>query len=147
MTNIPGDGRTTPDQPIDGPEQPVQYPPPYPPQYQPQYQPQSGYYASGTPVPYAPDHPNATTALVLGIVGMVVCGGLLSPFAWVIGRKAVREIDASQGTLGGRGSAQAGYILGVIGSVMLVLAVVLVVAYLLFFALMFAGMAGYSSGA
>ena len=143
MTNIPGDGRTTPDQPVDLPEQPVQYPPQYPPHYPPQ----SGYYAPGAPVPYAPDHPNATTALVLGIVGMVVCGGLLSPFAWVIGRKAVREIDASQGALGGRGSAQAGYILGVIGSVMLVLAVLLVVAYLLIFALMFAGMAGFSSGA
>ena len=143
MTNIPGDGRTTPDQPVEGAEQPVQHPP----QYQLQYQPQPGYYAPGAPAPYAPEHPNATTALVLGIVGMVVCGGLLSPFAWVIGRKAVREIDASHGALGGRGSAQAGYVLGVIGSVMLVLAVVLVVAYLLFFALMFAGMAGYSAGA
>jgi len=73
------------------------------------------------PMQYAPDHPQATTALVLGIVGMVVCGGLLSPFAWWIGKKAVNEIDASQGRLGGRGAAQAGYILGIIGTCILAL--------------------------
>ena len=75
---------------------------------------------------YAPDHPQATTALVLGIVGIVVCAGLLSPVAWWIGKKAVDEIDASQGRLGGRGAAQAGFILGIIGTCILAL-------YVLFF--------------
>jgi uncharacterized membrane protein YjgN (DUF898 family) len=81
------------------------------------------------PTSYAPDHPKATTSLVLGIVGLVVCG-LVAPFAWKVGRDTVREIDASQGRLGGRGSAQAGYILGVVGTVLLglgVLALVLLV--------------------
>ena len=45
--------------------------------------------------------------------------GFLAPFAWRIGKRTVDEIDASQGQLGGRGSAQAGYILGLIGTVLL----------------------------
>lgn len=82
--------------------------PPYEPPYQPYY----------PPYRPPPDHPQATTALVLGILGVVVCQ-VLGPFAFVIGRKAVREIDASGGMLGGRGNAQAGYVLGIVGIVML----------------------------
>ena len=66
----------------------------------------------------APDHPRATLALILGILGIVVCG-FIAPFAWRMGKRTVDEIDASQGRLGGRGSAQAGYILGLIGTVLL----------------------------
>ena len=36
----------------------------------------------------------------------------------------MNRIDASQGQLGGRGMAQAGMILGIIGTVLLVLAIV-----------------------
>jgi Domain of unknown function (DUF4190) len=61
-------------------------------------------------------------ALVLGIVGVVTCQ-LVSPFALVIGRNAVKEIDASQGSLGGRGMAQAGFILGIVGTALLGLVV------------------------
>ena len=46
---------------------------------------------------------------------------MVAPFALVIGRGAVKEIDASGGSLGGRGMAQAGYILGIIGTVILAL--------------------------
>ena len=102
---------------------------PYQPQYQPQYQP---YYP-----PYAlppPDHPQATTALVLGIVGVVVCQ-VLAPFAFVMGRKAVREIDASGGTLGGRGNAQAGYVLGIVGMVMLGLGLLILLVNVVVFVL------------
>jgi hypothetical protein len=59
---------------------------------------------------------------VLGILGILLCQ-VLAPFAWVIGRRTVEEIDASGGRLGGRGAAQAGYVLGVIGTVILGLAV------------------------
>ena len=62
------------------------------------------------------------TALILGIVGLVCCS-IAAPFAWSIGGKAVKEIDASGGRLGGRGQAQAGKILGIIGTVLLVLGV------------------------
>ena len=67
---------------------------------------------------YAPDHPKATTSLVLGILGIVICG-IIAPFAWRMGKRTVDEIDASQGQLGGRGPAQAGYILGLIGTILL----------------------------
>jgi hypothetical protein len=69
------------------------------------------------PVPYAypPDHPDASTVLVLGVIGLVVCN-VVAPFAWVRGRRVLREIDAAQGGLGGRGSVQAGYVLGIVGT-------------------------------
>lgn len=78
--------------------------------------------------PYGPtqDDGQATTALVLGILSVVVCG-ILAPFALVIGRNSMRRIDASGGRLGGRGRAQAGFILGVIGTVLLVLGVLIAV--------------------
>ena len=82
--------------------------------------------------PMAPKHPQATTAMVLGIVGLV--GGFLTgiafvvaPFAWAIGGKAVREIDAAPNNYSGRDQAKAGQILGIIGTVILVLFLLLVV--------------------
>ena len=83
---------------------------------------------AGLPGP-PPDHPQAITALVLGILGVVLCG-VLAPFAWVIGGRAVREIDASQGQIGGRGAANAGRILGIVGTVLLVLAVLGLVLFI-----------------
>jgi hypothetical protein len=80
-----------------------------------------------------PAHPSATTSLVLGIIGLVsvvVCAGVLlvlSPFAWALGAKAVRQIDASPGSYAGRDRAQAGKILGIIGSVLLVLGVLAII--------------------
>jgi hypothetical protein len=56
--------------------------------------------------------------MVLGILGLASCT-VLSPFAWRIGKRAVSEIDASNGRLGGRGPAQAGYVTGLIGTIML----------------------------
>ncbi len=79
--------------------------------------------------PGAPRHPSAMTALVLGIIGLAgiaFCGGVtlvLSPFAWVSGARAVREIDAAQGQLAGRDQANAGRIMGIIGTVLLVLGI------------------------
>jgi hypothetical protein len=118
-------------------------PPPYgtPPGYgTAPYPPPYGAPGYGPPVypPQPPAHRNATTALILGIVGLV--GGLacylpilLAPVAWAMGRRAVREIDASYGQLGGRGSAQAGAVLGIIGTALLVLAVVALIVVLAVF--------------
>ncbi|MDX6326855.1 MAG: hypothetical protein QOK15_3209 [Nocardioidaceae bacterium] len=126
--NQPGYGQ----QPPSDPNQPGygQQPPPYDPsqggygQQPPSYDPNQGGYGQAPPPMggYAPpqNHPRAVTALVLGILG-VVCCSILAPFAWAIGKKAVNEIDASGGRYGGRGQAQAGYILGIIGTVLLIL--------------------------
>jgi hypothetical protein len=99
---------------------------------------QGGYPPSGHGAPYgygaAPaNHPSATTALVLsliGLAGIAFCGGVtlvLSPFAWRIGARTVREIDASHGGLGGREQANAGRIMGIIGTVLLALGILLVI--------------------
>lgn len=80
------------------------------------------------------EHPSATTAMVLGIValaGLVFAAGLtlvLAPAAWVVGAKAVREIDESPGRYTGRDRAQAGKVMGIIGTVLLVLEVLVIAA-------------------
>jgi hypothetical protein len=79
------------------------------------------------------NHPSATTALVLslvGLAGLVFCGGLtlvLSPFAWRLGSRAVAEIDANPGAYGGRDQANAGRIMGIIGTVLLGLGILLLI--------------------
>ena len=125
-------------------------PPPYgqptaPPAYgqggygqgQPAYgqgQPQWG--QPGYGAPQAQAHPSATTAMVLGLIGLVgimFCGGItlvLSPFAWVIGGRAVKEIDANPGRYSGRDQAQGGRIMGIIGTVLLILGVIGIVLFI-----------------
>ena len=71
-----------------------------------------------------PAHPQSMTALILGIVGLLCCA-LASPFAIWLGQKSMREIDASGGQLGGRGQAQAGLILGIVGVAIWVLGFIL----------------------
>lgn len=65
----------------------------------------------------------ATAALVCGIVGLLCCG-ILSVIAWVQGNKALAQIDASGGTLGGRSNASVGRILGIIGTILWILGIV-----------------------
>jgi phosphotransferase system glucose/maltose/N-acetylglucosamine-specific IIC component len=77
----------------------------------------------GTFGPVLPDHPQATTVLILGIVGAVACTPL-APFAWVMGNRVVKEIDASGGTLGGRSTANVGRILGIVWSLLMLLGLV-----------------------
>ena len=97
---------------------------------EPGYPPPGGY-APPPPMQYAQDHPRATLSLILGILSVVLCQ-LISPFAWVIGKRTVNEIDASQGQLSGRGLAQAGYILGIVGTVLLVLGIVYLIVVFVF---------------
>lgn len=92
-------------------EQPPQPPPPPQPY---------GYYPPTPPTPSS-----ATTALVLGIISLVVCQ-ILGIAAIIIGRNSMREIDASQGRLGGRSTAQAGFILGIVSTTLFFLAIIFV---------------------
>jgi uncharacterized Tic20 family protein len=92
----------------------------------------------GGPVPYAPEHPRATTALALGILGLALCQ-VLGPVAWWVGKRTVDEIDASGGRYGGRGAAQVGYVLGIVATVLLGIAVVLTALYAAFFLALVAG--------
>ncbi|GAB2921921.1 DUF4190 domain-containing protein [Nonomuraea fastidiosa] len=79
-----------------------------------------GYYG-----PPPQSHPNGTTILVLGILSIVVCS-FIGPFAWVMGNKALKEIDASGYYYENRSQIQAGRICGIIGTVFLILAALFV---------------------
>ncbi|MGI9123778.1 MAG: DUF4190 domain-containing protein [Mycobacterium sp.] len=120
MTN-PWEGPSGNPPPFD-PNQPP-YPAPYPPPPPGYYPPPPGYPAPAYAQP--PAHPQATTAIVLGILGLVLCG-VAAPFALWLGRKSMTEIDASGGRLSGRGQAQAGFIMGIIGTVFLAIGLILV---------------------
>ncbi|MGB7963073.1 MAG: hypothetical protein WCF12_08990 [Propionicimonas sp.] len=78
------------------------------------------------PTGYAalPEHPKAQTSMVLGILGLVGFTPL-SPFAWWIAAKAKREIAQFPGRYATTGSLTAGYIMGIIGTVMLGLALMI----------------------
>ncbi|CAI9399700.1 DUF4190 domain-containing protein [Nocardioides sp. T2.26MG-1] len=131
------------------PGQDPQAPPPYgaqPPYGQPQQPYQTPYqqpYPQPGPAqpsynwaPKPPEHPSATTAMVLGLIGLVgilVCGGLtlvISPFAWVIGGRALREIDANPAAYSGREMASAGRVMGIVGTGLLALGLVVALAIL-----------------
>jgi hypothetical protein len=66
------------------------------------------------------------TILVLGILSVVLCH-VAGPFAWVMGRRALKEIDASGGTIGGRGYVVAGYVCGRVATALFAMGVVILV--------------------
>ncbi|KQY60147.1 hypothetical protein ASD11_11720 [Aeromicrobium sp. Root495] len=150
MPEYPTYPGTGPEQPEDanGPTPPPPPPPPgaWPPpqpafQPPPGVQPPPGAYPTDGHAPSSygyvpPKHPNATTAMVLGIVG--IAGGflcvlpiLVAPFAWFMGSRAIRDIDASAGGQSGRSEAMAGKVLGIIGTALLVLGVALIAFFII----------------
>lgn len=73
-----------------------------------------------------PEQSQATTILVLGILGIVICG-ILAPFAWNMGNKELAAIDAGRRTPENRGTANAGRILGIIGTVLLGIGIIFLI--------------------
>jgi hypothetical protein len=80
---------------------------------------------------YYPQDSQATTVLVLGILSLVLCQ-FLGPFAWVMGNKELDAIDAGERPPENRGTAQAGKILGIISTVLLIIGVVFFVGLFAF---------------
>ena len=76
------------------------------------------------------EHPQGTTILVLGIVGLVCCG-IAAIVAWIMGNKAQAEIDAGQ--YAPTSGVKIGRILGMVGTILTALGLVF---YLLFFVLL-----------
>jgi hypothetical protein len=75
-------------------------------------------------------HPQAATALALGLIGLI--GGfacalplVLGPFAWWIGAKARREIQADP-SLDGDAQALAGMVTGIVATVFLAIGVLVI---------------------
>lgn len=77
--------------------------------------------------PYQPPPPTSTNAIIalsLGVASFVFCCGPLTAIpAFIVGRIAVREIDRAPGTLQGRGLATAGWILGLVATLLFLLGV------------------------
>jgi hypothetical protein len=71
---------------------------------------------------YYQEDSQATTILVLGILALVLCQ-VLGPFAWVMGNKELAGIDAGRRAPENRGTAQAGRILGIISTVLLIVGI------------------------
>ena len=95
------------------------------------YQPAYGMSSPYGVVPVS--HPQSTTAMIFGILGIVFglscgIGGLLGIPGIVQGRRARNEIDAQPGRYTGRSQAVAGIVTGTIGVVIAALVVVAIVA-------------------
>lgn len=89
----------------------------------------------------APKHPDTTSVLVLGILGLVLCQ-FLGPFAWIKGNKALAEIRSNPGRWSGESEVNIGRILGIVASVFLIL------GFVIFGFLIFAGiLAGIAESA
>ena len=61
--------------------------------------------------------------LVLGIVGIICCG-LAAPVAWYMGKQELAAIAAGQSAREGEQLAKVGMILGIVGTILLVLTIV-----------------------
>jgi hypothetical protein len=83
-----------------------------------------------------PEASQATTVLILGIIGLILCQ-LLGPVAWVMGNNELQAIDAGRRPPENRSNANAGRILGIIATVLLGLGIVFLILVL--------GVAGISS--
>ncbi len=85
--------------------------------------PQPNYTSVGT----VREYPGGSTILVLGILSLVICG-ILGPFAWSMGNKAIKAIDSDRGTTyTNRGAINAGRICGIISTCLLALGVVVLI--------------------
>lgn len=78
---------------------------------------------------YYQEDSQATTILVLGILSLVVCQ-ILGPIAWVMGNNELAGIDAGRRPPQNRGTAQAGRILGIISTVLMIIGVVFLIVLL-----------------
>ena len=76
------------------------------------------------------EHPQGTLILILGILS-IVCIQILGPVAWIMGNRAIREIDANPAAYTNRSSVNAGRICGIIGTVLFAISIVWVIVLLI----------------
>jgi hypothetical protein len=82
---------------------------------------------------YVREHGDANTVLVLGILGLVLCG-ILGPIAWVKGNRVKREMDAQPSVQWtNRGMMTAGRICGIVSTVILAMQVVFLIVWIVLF--------------
>lgn len=73
----------------------------------------------------------AILALIFGILGLMSMGLFAIP-AWILGKAERQAIESGASPDSGRGMAEAGYILGIIGVVLLGIAVLFVLGWVAF---------------
>ena len=71
----------------------------------------------------------ALTALIVGILGIVSCCFLLSPVAWYIGSQEIRSIREGRSSAEGEVIANVGRLLGMVGTALLALLLIWIVAF------------------
>lgn len=79
-----------------------------------------------TPASQFPEQSQATTVLVLGILSLV-CLPILGPVAWVLGNQELQAIEDGRRDPSNRSTANAGKILGIIGTVLILIVVVVAI--------------------
>jgi hypothetical protein len=85
-------------------------------------------YAGGTVAGQPEQDTMAIVALVLGIGGLLCCGGILGPVALALGIASRGKIRNSGGALRGDGLALAGIILGAVGILELLIVIIVIIA-------------------
>jgi hypothetical protein len=88
--------------------------------------PAGGYGAAG-PQP----HPQGTTVLVLGIVGLVICG-IAGVIALVMGNRVLKEIDANPGAYNNRQNVVIGRVLGIVATILWGIGVIISIISIIF---------------
>ena len=84
-----------------------------------------------------------TLILVLGILGLVVCGPL-GIVAWVMGSGDLKEIDAGTMDPAGRGTTLAGKICGMIATILMIVGVIIAILVVAFAGLGAIGLAHHA---
>ncbi len=136
------------EQPQDG-SQP-QYPPPQSGYQQPTpppgYQPQPGYPAPGYGYPpQYPEESGALVALLVSVLGLVVCSGIICPVGWYLANKEITAIQEGRRDPTKSDVAKAAKIVGIIGTALLAIGVLF---FVLFFGIAILGAAaGSAAGA
>ena len=86
--------------------------------------------AYGQPYGTLPEHPQGTTILVLGIVGIFVT--ICAPIAWYLGAKAKKEIASSGIHYANEQNINIGRILGIVFTVLAIIGIVIgIVAFII----------------
>lgn len=77
-------------------------------------------YAPPQPYGYAPlrEHPSSVPSLVLGLVGLFLWIPFASPIAWYLGARGRRDLAENPGRWRSSGTLTAGYVLGIIGTLL-----------------------------
>jgi len=82
--------------------------------------------ASPPPPPSTVDKSNAGLALGLSIAGLMACQ-VICPVGMMMGRNELQRIDSGEGDPGARGLAQAAWIVGLIGTILLAIGIVIII--------------------